>query len=81
MGWGSGIAVSYGVGHRRGSDPKLLWLWHRPEATAPIGPLAWELPYTPVSTLEYTKRPKKEKKSPKLNGNHKICRRPRGKYL
>ena len=23
-----------------GSDPALLWLWHRPAATAPIGPLA-----------------------------------------
>ena len=22
-----------------------LWLWHRPAATAPIRPLAWELPY------------------------------------
>ena len=25
----SGIATSYGVGHRRGSDPSLLWLWCR----------------------------------------------------
>lgn len=23
----------------------LCWLWHRPEATAPIQTLAWELPY------------------------------------
>ena len=23
----------------------LLWLWQGPEAAAPIGPLAWELPY------------------------------------
>ena len=28
-----------------GWDPKLLWLWHRPAVVAPIGPLAWELPY------------------------------------
>ena len=34
-----------GVGCRRGSDPALLWLWRRPVATAPIGPLAWEPPY------------------------------------
>ena len=33
------FAVSCGVGHRRGSDPALLWLWCRPEATAPIRPL------------------------------------------
>ena len=26
-------------------DPVLLWLWHRLASTAPIGPLAWELPY------------------------------------
>ena len=37
--------MSYGVGRRCGSDFELLWLWHRPVATAPIGPLAWELPY------------------------------------
>ena len=27
---------SCGVGHRRGSDLALLWLWRRPVATAPI---------------------------------------------
>ena len=26
-------------------DPVLLWLWHRPAAAAPIGPLAKELAY------------------------------------
>ena len=26
-------------------DPTLLWLWCRSVATAPIRPLAWELPY------------------------------------
>ena len=26
----SGVAVSCGVGRRRGSDPALLWLWCRP---------------------------------------------------
>ena len=30
------IAVSRGVGHRRGSDPTLLWLCCRPVATALI---------------------------------------------
>ena len=24
-------------------DPVLLWLWYRAAATAPTGPLAWEL--------------------------------------
>ena len=41
----SGVAVSCGVGCRRGSDPALLWLRRRPAATAPIRPLAWEPPY------------------------------------
>ena len=45
MGWGSGIAVSCGVGCRCGLDPVLLWLWRRPVTTAPIRPLAWEPPY------------------------------------
>ena len=36
---GSIVAVSCGVGHRLGSDLILLWLWRRPAAAAPIGPL------------------------------------------
>ena len=39
------VGMSCGVGHRRGSDVSLLWLWHRPTAAAPIQPVAWELPY------------------------------------
>ena len=39
------MAVSCGVGHRHGWDLTWLWLWHRPEATALIRPLAWEPPY------------------------------------
>ena len=45
VGYRSGIARSCGVGCRCGSDPELLWLWRRLEATAPIRPLAWEPPY------------------------------------
>ena len=38
-----GIALSCGVGRRHGLDPMLLWLWCRPAAAAPTGPLAsWE---------------------------------------
>ena len=37
-------------------------LWCRPEATAPILPLAWELPYAMGLAL---KRPKKKKKKGK----------------
>ena len=44
--------VSRGVGHRHGSDPALLWLWHRPATTAPIQPLAWESPYAVGAALK-----------------------------
>ena len=58
---GSGIAVSSGVGRRRGSDPALLWLWRRLVATALIGPLAWEPPYAAGAAQEMAKRQKKKK--------------------
>jgi len=54
--------VSCGVGHRCGSDPKLLWLWYRPVATALIRPLAWEPPYAMGAGQEMAKRQKKKKK-------------------
>ena len=40
--WVKDPAMSCCGGHRRGSDPALLWLWRRPAATAPTWPLAWE---------------------------------------
>ena len=52
---GSGVAVSCGVGCICGSDPTLLWLWHRLVATAPIGPLAWEPPYAMDMALKRQK--------------------------
>ena len=50
--------MSCAVGHRRGLDPELLWLWHRPAATALIRPLAWEPPYAAGAALEKTKKKK-----------------------
>ena len=52
---GSSVAMNCGVGRRCGSDPKLLWLWRRPTATAPIRPLAWEPPCAVGVALEKTK--------------------------
>ena len=46
------LPVSCGVGQRCGLDPKLLWLWYRPVATAPMYPLAWELPYAAGAALK-----------------------------
>ena len=37
--------MSCGIARRCGSDPTLLWLWCRLAVTAPIEPLAWELPH------------------------------------
>ena len=58
--------MSCGVGCRCGSDPVLLWLWRRPVATAPIGPLAWEPPYAAGVAQEIAKRQKKKKKKKKF---------------
>ena len=58
MSWGSGVAVTCGVGHRQGSDPELLWLWCRPAAIAPIRPLSWKPPYAAGAALEKIKKKK-----------------------
>ena len=56
--------MSCGVGCTLGSDPALLWLWHRPVASAPIKPLAWEPPCATDVALE---KDKKKKKSSEQN--------------
>ena len=52
----SRVALSCAVGHRRGSDLVLLWLWRRPAAVAPIRPLAWESPYAVGAGLKKKKK-------------------------
>ena len=54
--------MSYGIGDRSASDPKLLWLWCRPAATAPIRPLVWEFPCAAGSGPRKGKKKKKKKK-------------------
>ena len=39
-------------------DSELLWLWCRPAATAPIGPLAWEPSYAMGAALKRQKTKK-----------------------
>ena len=41
--------------------PMLLWLWHSLAATAPIQPLAWELPYTSSAAPSAKKTNQKKK--------------------
>ena len=45
------------MGHRLCSDLASLWLWCRPAAIAPIGPVTWESLYAVGAALE--KRQKK----------------------
>ena len=59
--------MSCGVGCRRGLDPALLWLWRRPGATAPIGPLAWEPPYAEGAAQRNSKKTKKKKRLGKVD--------------
>ena len=48
----------------------LAWLWHRLVATAPIGPLAWELPYAAGVALKRQKKKKKKKDIGDFRGPH-----------
>ena len=51
--------MSCGVGHRRGLDLALLWLWCKPVATALMRPLAWEPPCATGAALKGQKDQKK----------------------
>ena len=61
-GSGIGVAVSYGVACKCGSDPVLLWLWHRLRAIALIRSLAWEYPYALGAALKRKTKTKIKKK-------------------
>ena len=56
------------VGCRHGSDPELLRLWHRPVATALIGPLVWELPHAAGVAPKRKKKKKREREREKRKG-------------
>ena len=68
------MAMSCDVGHRHGSDPALLWLWHRPAAAALIQPLVWELPFVTGRGLKRAEKGRKKKsyKGP-LNNTEKVA--------
>ena len=54
--------MSCGVGRRLSLDPALLWLWNRPSAVSPVGPLAWEPQYAAGTALKSKKKKKKKRK-------------------
>ena len=72
VGGGSGVAMSCGIGQRCGSEPALLWLWHRPATIAPIQPQVWELPYAVSAALKkaHTHKKKKERERLFLSFSH-----------
>ena len=41
--------------------PALLWLWYRPAAVAPTGPIAWEPACAMGAALKKDKKTKKKK--------------------
>ena len=53
--------MSCGVGHRQGSDPALLWLWHRQAAAALIQSLPRGHPHAKGVALKRQKRKKEDK--------------------
>ena len=55
--------MSRGVGHRRSSDPMLLWLWCRPVAVAPT---AVAFPSLGISICGYSPEEKKQNKTTKI---------------
>ena len=55
-GIGSCVAMNCDVGRRQCLHLALLWLWHSPEATAPIRSLAWEPPYDVGAALKKKKK-------------------------
>ena len=59
---GFGVAMSFGVACRHGSDPALLWLWCRLAAVALMWPLARELPYAAGLDLQSKAKQRKKKK-------------------
>ena len=53
-------------------DLVLLWLWHRLAATAPIHPLAWELPYAAGVAVQRKKEKKVNIKYERVNNLRNI---------
>ena len=74
MGQGSSIAMSCGIGHRRGSDSELLCLWLWLAAVAPIRPLAWEPPYAVGMALR-SKKKKIPREDTDCHGQHHPLRK------
>ena len=62
--------MSCGLGCGCGSDPALLWLWHRLLAIAPNRPLAWEPPCAAAAALKRQKKDKTNKQTKTKTKTH-----------
>ena len=69
VGQGFGVVLSWGVGGRRGSDPTLLWLWHRLGSYSSDKPLAWEPPYAAGAALEKGKKTQQQQQKKSKDGH------------
>ena len=84
-GQGSGVAMSYGVGRRRGSDPAWPWPWPwpwpwcRPAATVPIRPLARASPCAKGTALKVPKEKRKKRRKKKKMRKRKRKKRRKKK--
>ena len=59
----------------------MLWLWHRPVATALIQPLTWEPPYAAGAAQRNSKKTKKKKEKGYKNTIPFKIASPKIKYL
>ena len=82
--WIKDLVLPWAVGHRRGSDPMLLWLWRRLAAVAPIRPVAWEPPYAAgVALKRHTKNYNiyVTKAARSYKGNHSVHKERNEMYV
>ena len=66
---GSSIAVSFDVGHRHGLNLSCCGCGCRLVATAPIQPLAWEVPYAVGAALKKQQQKQQQKKKKRKERN------------
>ena len=64
--------MSCGIGCRSSLDLALLWLWCRQTVTAPIPPVAWEIPYAMGAALKKKERKEERKKFKSLQSEKVI---------
>ena len=80
VGQGSGLAMSCGVGHRRSSNPALLWLWaqagsYSSDQTPSLGTYICRGSSPRKGKKKKKKRPQTQEGKPKIRNNSKYRRK------